>query len=112
MVAVRVAGKRRAKRNDRCCGCRTRRVSGRIDKQLRLLQQLRIQHTVIKRRVILGAVQRFTDEGSAVSSRPGQRQLLLFSGEALQLFQQVGAANQNPQAGRQAKPSARALRGR
>ena len=62
--------------------------------RFRLLQQLRVQHAVIERRVVLGAVDRFARVRLRGFQQLRQLKLLLLSREAFQLFQQVSAANQ------------------
>ena len=62
--------------------------------RFRLLQQLRIQHAIVKRWVVLGAVHRFAWVWLRGFQQLAELQLLLLRREAFQLFQQVGTANQ------------------
>ncbi len=70
-----------------------------VDERLRLLQQLGVQHAVIKRRVVLGAMQRFTRMRLGGFQQTRQLQLLLFGGKSIQLFEQISAANQVDETG-------------
>ena len=62
--------------------------------RLRLLQQLRVEHAVIERRVALGAVQRLAWQRLSGFQQFTELQFLLFRRKAFQFFQQVGAADQ------------------
>ena len=72
-------------------GCKYLRI---CDKRFRLLQQLRVQQAVIKRWVVFGAVECLTWMRFGGLQQLRQRQFLLFGGETVQFFQQVGATNQ------------------
>ncbi len=58
------------------------------------MQQLSVQHAIVERRVILGAVHRFARVWFSRFQQAGQLQVLLLSRESFQLCQQVGTANQ------------------
>ncbi len=70
-----------------------------VHERLRLIQQLGVEHAVIKRRVVLGAVKRFARMRLGGLQQLRQIQLLLFGSKALQRGKQIGTANQVHQAG-------------